>query len=212
MSTEKLGIIATGVANLASVQAAFKRLGVQTARLNEPREVLDASRVILPGVGAFAPAMNALRERGIDEALRERIEAGRATLGICLGMQLFGLASSESPGVEGLGCIPFESKRFPDDVRVPHFGWNRVEADPNARFLRSGYLYFANSYRVPDSVSERLGDWALARADYGGPFVAAFERGDVLACQFHPELSGAMGSALLGRWLEGTRPQGASKC
>ena len=87
--------------------------------------------------------------------------------------------------------------RFPESVRVPQFGWNHVTANTDCRLIASGHAYFANSYRL----AERPSGWAVATADHGGTFVAAMERGALLACQFHPELSGAYGHALLSRWI-----------
>jgi imidazole glycerol phosphate synthase glutamine amidotransferase subunit len=192
-------VVRTGTANLASVLAALERVGAACALTDDPEVVRHAERVVLPGVGAFAAAIDALRDRGLDAALRERIEAGRATLGICLGLQLFFEASDESPGAVGLGLLPGTVRRFSGagGVRIPQLGWNRVEPDSGCALLTAGYAYFANSYRV-DAVPE---GWRAAYTPHGERFVAAFERGRVLACQFHPELSGAWGHDLLRRWL-----------
>ncbi|MBC7794343.1 MAG: imidazole glycerol phosphate synthase HisHF, partial [Clostridia bacterium] len=107
-------------------------------------------------------------------------------------------SSTESPGATGMNVITAEVTRFEGEVRVPQLGWNQVAAGDGARYLRDGVAYFANSYRI---VSASTG-WVTATADYAGTFVAAAERGSVLACQFHPELSGAWGAELLKRWLE----------
>jgi imidazole glycerol phosphate synthase glutamine amidotransferase subunit len=192
-------VVRTGTANLASVLASLERVGAACALTDDPREVERADRVVLPGVGAFAAAMESLRTTGLDHALRARIEAGRRTLGICLGLQLFFEGSEESPGVEGLGILPGTVRRFTSTtVRVPQLGWNAVEPSSGCVLLTAGHAYFANSYRV-DAVPS---DWRAAYTDHGERFVSAFERGRVLACQFHPELSGAYGHALLRRWLE----------
>ena len=135
--------------------------------------------------------------------MRERVAAGRPTLAICLGMQLLGTASEESPGAEGLGVFPATARRFPSTVVAPQLGWNEVRPAEGARILARGYAYFANSYRL-ESVPD---GWTGTLADHGGPFVAALERGDVVACQFHPELSGAFGRGLLTRWLGGGGPR-----
>jgi imidazole glycerol phosphate synthase glutamine amidotransferase subunit len=121
-----------------------------------------------------------------------------------VGLQVLCDASEESPGVPGLGLVPGTVRRFPSTVRVPQFGWNRVEAPPGG-FLESGYAYYANSYRLDAAPA----GWTAATSDHGGPFVGALRRGDVLACQFHPELSGAWGLAMLGRWLRGETAGGA---
>jgi len=120
------------------------------------------------------------------------------TLAICLGLQLFAARSAESPGVTGLARWPLAVEAFPRSVRVPQLGWNRVTADGNCRILRDGTFYFANSYRLTESPAATRAAWG----EHGGRFVAAMEDGPLLACQFHPELSGPAGADLLGRWLE----------
>jgi imidazole glycerol phosphate synthase glutamine amidotransferase subunit len=191
-----VSIVSTGIANIASVQAAFRRLGVETVLTGDPDDVRHASHVMLPGVGAFGPGMATLKDHGLDEALSERAAEDKPLMAICLGLQLLGQLSEESPGVSGLGVYPGQARRFSDEVRVPHFGWNAVEPARPMRFLTTGYAYFANSYRVMDAP---LG-WDVAWTEYDGPFVAAMERGNLLACQFHPELSGPWGLELLRRW------------
>lgn len=191
-------VVPTGVANSASVLAALRRLGAEPAVAVDGDAVRTAPHVVLPGVGAFAAAAAALAERGLGAALRERVAAGRSTLAICLGLQLLCSASEESPGVAGLGLVPDVVRRFPAHVRVPQLGWNDV-APVDGAALPAGTAYFANSYRL-----ERVpAGWQGACSDHGGPFVAALARGGVLACQFHPELSGAYGERLLRRWLAG---------
>jgi imidazole glycerol phosphate synthase glutamine amidotransferase subunit len=191
-------IVRTGVANLASVVAAFRRLGVEPAFSSRPEEVASAEAVVLPGVGAFEAAMHALRAAGLDAAIRDRVLAGRPTLCVCLGLQLLCEGSEEAPRMSGLGVIPHMVTRYPDSVRVPQLGWNRVEPEQGCRMLVSGYGYFANSYRLADAPT----GWEVAWSDHGGRFVAAMERDGVLACQFHLELSGPWGLSLLGRWLD----------
>jgi imidazole glycerol phosphate synthase glutamine amidotransferase subunit len=113
-------------------------------------------------------------------------------------MQLLCRESEESPGARGLDIVDSAVTRFGDEVRVPQLGWNQVEPAPGSRFVEPGWAYFANSYRI-----DRVPDgWVGATTDYGGGFVSALERGDVLACQFHPELSGPWGARLISRWLE----------
>lgn len=144
--------------------------------------------------------MDRLNEAGLVDALRRRLAEQRPTLCVCLGMQLLFETSDESPGALGLGCVTGHVSRFPDEVRVPQLGWNQVEVDPSARLIQSGFAYFANSFRAKAPPA----GWTAAMADYAGPFVAAMERGPVLACQFHPELSGKWGQSLVQRWLEDT--------
>jgi imidazole glycerol phosphate synthase glutamine amidotransferase subunit len=197
-------VVRTGTANLASVLAGLTRAGGRPVLTDSPEDVRRADRVMLPGVGAFGAAAAELAAKGLIDALRERATAGRPTMGICLGMQLFAENSEESPGVPGLGVFPGAILRFRDEsVRIPQLGWNRIEPEPGCRLLRAGHVYFANSYRLARAPA----GWHVARSTHGEPFVAALERGPVLVCQFHPELSGAFGRELLSRWLDaGARP------
>ena len=197
MSAPEVVVVPTGTANLASVRAALARLGARPRLAEDAAMVEDATHVVLPGVGSFGAAMAGLREAGFDAALAARVNAGRATLAMCVGLQVLFEASEESPNAAGLAVLPGRVGRFPDAVRVPQFGWNRVVPEPGCRLLELGYAYFANSYRVLEAPG-----CAVAAAEHGGPFVAALERDGVLACQFHPELSGAYGHRLIARWLE----------
>ena len=200
-------VVSTGVANVASVVAGLYRAGGIPRLTDEAREVVRADRVVLPGVGAFAAGMRRLREAGLGAALRERVAAGGATLAICLGLQLLCDGSQEDAGCDGLGVLPGYVSRFPESASIPHLGWNRIEPNPDCRLLRSGYAYFANSFRLADGPA----GWSTAHAEHGGRFVAAVEKAGVLACQFHPELSGRWGTELLRRWL-GTDLRGGRSC
>jgi len=209
MDARTVVVVRTGVANVASITAALARLGVATVVTARPDEVERASMVVLPGVGAFGAGMSALCGAGLAEVLRGRVVAGRATLAVCLGMQLLCESSHESPGTAGLGVIHGSIERFGDGVRVPQVGWNRVHAGPGCTAVESGWAYFANSYRMRSAPD----GWEAAMSEYGGGFVAALERGPVVACQFHPELSGPWGLALMRRWMERARiGEGVSSC
>jgi imidazole glycerol-phosphate synthase subunit HisF len=192
-------IVDSGVANLASIAGAFHRLGVTPVVSADPAVVRDAARVVVPGVGAFGTGMAALRSRGLDAVIRDHASRGTPILGICLGMQLLCEGSEETPGVTGLGVIAGTCRRLPADVRIPHLGWNRVTPEPEARLLAPGIAAFANSY----GLREGPAGWTTAWTTHGAPFIAALERGTTIACQFHPELSGSYGAALLERWLTG---------
>lgn len=199
-------VVQTGTANIASVLAGLRRAGARPVVDNDPARLARADRVVVPGVGALAAAMSRLGRDGLIGVLRDRVSAGRPTLAVCLGLQLLCRSSEESEGVAGLGVLEAEVQRFRGDVRVPQMGWNRVVPGKDCRYLEPGYAYFANSYRLtgaPDS-------WNTAWSDHGGPFVAAVEKGDVVACQFHPELSGSWGRDLLVRWLAGSSAGGSS--
>lgn len=192
-------VVPTGTANTASILAGFRRLGGAPAIARSPDDVASADHVVLPGVGSFGAAMAEVDRVGMRDILRERLSEGRPTLAVCVGMQLLAEVSEESDDVRGLGHIDNPIGRFPDEVRVPQLGWNQVRASEGCRFVTDGWAYFANSYRIESLPS----GWAGAIANYGGEFVAAMERGDVLACQFHPELSGAWGSGVLAAWFQG---------
>lgn len=191
-------VVPTGTANIASVLAAFRRLGVTPALARDAGEVESASRVVLPGVGSFGAAAVEVDRRGMRKVMHDRIEQGRPTLAVCVGMQLLAHHSEEGDGNRGIGVLSQNVTRFTDEVRVPQMGWNRVDPEPGSRFVVEGWAYFANSFRldvVPDG-------WVGSLSEHGGRFVSALERDGVLACQFHPELSGTWGAALLSRWLE----------
>jgi imidazole glycerol-phosphate synthase subunit HisH len=190
-------VVPTGTANLASVRAALVRLGARPRLAEDAAMIEDATHVVLPGVGSFGATMAGLREAGFDAPLAARVKDGRATLAMCVGLQVLFEASDESPDATGLAALPGRVGRFADSVRVPQFGWNRITPEPGCRLLEPGYAYFANSYRVVEAPG-----CAIATAEHGGRFVAALEQGRVLACQFHPELSDAYGQELIARWLE----------
>ena len=194
MSETQVVIIDTGIANTASVSAAFERLGCAVTLTHDAALVRDASLVVLPGVGSFGAGM---RSHGLDGVVIERVQQNRPLLGICLGLQLLCVSSEESPGIEGLGVINADVTRFPASVRTPQHGWNRVG---------DGYAYFSNTYRIESIPPE----WSGELSEHGGPFLACLRRGTTLACQFHPELSGAWGANLLSNWIETAKE--ASPC
>ncbi len=195
--TEPITIIDTGIANTASVSAAFQRLGFAVTVSNDASQVRDSLRVVLPGVGSFGAGIRALRAFGLDQVVIDRVEQNKPLLGICLGLQLLCISSQESPGVAGLGIIKSEVTRFSASVRTPQHGWNCVEDD---------YAYFSNTYRI-ESIPT---GWSGKLSDHGGPFVASLQRGTTLACQYHPELSGAWGASVLQEWIQNS--QEASLC
>lgn len=197
--SSSLTLIPTGTANTASVVAAFRRLGIEPEVTSDPAAVEQAERVVLPGVGSFGAAGGAIDDQGVSDNLARRVAQGHPTLAVCVGMQLLAVESEESPGARGLGVIDVRVTRFDDRVRIPQLGWNTVEPEPGSRYLEPGWAYFANSYRLEGAPD----GWTVATTDHGGRFVSAIERGEVLACQFHPELSGDWGLAMLDRWLSG---------
>lgn len=197
MNSRETVIIETGVANTASMTAALERLGAPVSVVRDPAVVREAPFVVLPGVGAFDEGVRRLEESGLGDAVRERIDNDKPLLAVCLGMQLLAAGSEEGSGSAGLRVFPGVAARFPESVMVPQLGWNRVGASGGRFVTEDGFACFANSYRITASPA----GWQAAECDYGGTFIAALERGHVLACQFHPELSGAWGERLLARWL-----------
>lgn len=194
----EVAIIDNGGANIASLRYALDRLGADS-RLTADPEVLNAApRVILPGVGAAADAMQRLETAGLVATIRG---LRQPVLGICLGMQLL-FESSEEGDTRCLGLIAGRVQRFPqrDGYPVPHMGWNQVEfavAEPLLRGIDTGdYVYFVHGYAAP------VGPWTVATTDYGGPFSSVVRRGNFAGAQFHPERSGTAGSRLLANFLE----------
>ena len=173
------------------------RLGIEARISSEPDDMRRASKIVLPGVGAFDTGMNRLRESGLAEPIRERVIGdGVPLLGICLGMQFLAGGSAEG-ATKGLGWLDAEVVRFESppgqNLKVPHMGWNYVEARPGSPLFRDvpepHRFYFVHSYHL---VARRMSDVA-AVATHGRPFVAAVEHGNVLGVQFHPEKSHRFG-------------------
>jgi len=192
-------IVDYGMGNLRSVQKAFERIGVEARITQDAREVRDADRLVLPGVGGFRDAILELRKLSFVEPLREFIASGRPFLGICLGLQLLFDVSYEEGEHEGLGIISGDVVRFelPREFKVPHMGWNQVTRTRHSELLKDlpdgTHFYFVHSYYVRPSDPEVV----LLTADYGGTFCAAVQRGNLFATQFHPEKSQEVGSRLL---------------
>jgi cyclase len=182
------------------MMAALQRNGADAYVCADPQGIVDADYAVLPGVGAFGPVAERLRASGLGPAFASRIRAEKPTLAVCLGMQLVFEASEESPGEPGIGALPGTFKAFGPEVRSPLFGWNLV-SDAGSFLSEPGWAYFAHSYRLEEVPP----GWKAASSEYGGPYAAALEKGPMLLCQFHPELSGDWGGRLLARWL-GTEP------
>ncbi|MEM9691759.1 MAG: imidazole glycerol phosphate synthase subunit HisH [Myxococcota bacterium] len=195
MTAIPIAIIDTRAANLASVEAGLSRVGFAPHRTVDKGEVERAAHVVLPGVGAFGEGAKQLEELGLIDPLRQRLDDNRPLLAVCLGLQLLFESSEESEGARGLGVFRGRVERFREATIVPQLGWNKVEG---GRLVEPGYAYFANSYRVSAAPQGTVASFA----HHGERFVAAIEKGRLLACQFHPELSGAWGHALLERWRE----------
>jgi imidazole glycerol phosphate synthase glutamine amidotransferase subunit len=172
-----------GAGNVRSVIAAFSRLGADAAVVETPEAIADADLAVLPGVGSAASAMGVLRARGLDEALRARVTAGRPTLGICLGLQLALEETDEDGGVAGLGLLPGRAVRLRAS-RVPRIGWAPVDPDGEA-------YYFAHSYAAETPAATATSEGIVAEA----------AAGSFRGVQFHPEKSGPAGARFLERCL-----------
>jgi imidazole glycerol-phosphate synthase subunit HisH len=194
-------VVDYGAGNLASVRLAFERLGSKVLVTSDPAAVLDAERVVFPGVGAIGTAMKRLNDLQLADALRDVVARGTAFLGICLGTQIIFERSEEDGGTEGLGILPGRVQMFqagPSGAKVPQIGWNGVRfARPHPVFegIRSGAeFYFVHSY-YPVPADRRH---VLAETDYAGATIASVVgRRNLVATQFHPERSGRIGLELL---------------
>ncbi|NNE09180.1 MAG: imidazole glycerol phosphate synthase subunit HisH [Gemmatimonadetes bacterium] len=204
MSRIAVKVLSLGVSNRASIYSGLGKAGGEPDAIRSVREIRDAERLVVPGVGSFGAGMERLRIDGSDRALRARIEDGSPTLLVCLGMQLLAESSEESPGIDGLGVLPVRAVRFGGGLTVPQMGWNEVRLAPGGKnagagdaVLAEGQAYFANSYCLREAPDTGTTAWA----EYDRPFLAAWRKGATVACQFHPELSGAWGIDWLRRWL-----------
>lgn len=203
-----LVIVDYNAGNLRSVQRACAAANLDAVVKADPESLLQASRIIFPGVGHAQSTMETLVERGLDQALTEAMKRGIPLLGICVGAQVI-LESSEESSIPCLGWFPGQTRRFrlaDPTLKVPHIGWNEVRATtghPLLAPLKPGdEFYFVHSYYLAPSEPERV----LATSDYGGEFCCAMGKDNVFATQFHPEKSGRLGLELLerfSRW-EGT--------
>ncbi|BAE74401.1 Imidazole glycerol phosphate synthase subunit HisH [Sodalis glossinidius str. 'morsitans'] len=191
-------VLDTGCANLFSVTAAIRRLGYEPVVSSNADIVLQADKLFLPGVGTAQAAMDQLRERELIALIKT---CAQQVLGICLGMQLLGIASDENGGVSTLGIIDAPVTRMADaGLPLPHMGWNQVTAQASNRLFRGiddgSYFYFVHGYAMPLCAA------TIAHASYGAPFTAAVEQDNFFGVQFHPERSGAAGRQLLKNFLE----------
>lgn len=199
-----IAIIDYDAGNLRSVEKALEALGQQVIVTKDAETIRQAEKVILPGVGAFGDAMANLQRLGLVEVIRETAASGKPFLGICLGLQLLFEDSDETPGVPGLGILRGHIKRIPEQpgLKVPHMGWNNLELHHDGALFRGlpehPYVYFVHSYYLeaedPDIVT--------ATAEYGVTIHASVQRGNLFACQFHPEKSSQIGLAILKNFAE----------
>ncbi|MGH9103396.1 MAG: imidazole glycerol phosphate synthase subunit HisH [Acidimicrobiales bacterium] len=197
-----LAVLDYGIGNLRSAERALRAVGADATLVTEPGQARGAAGVVLPGVGAFGRAAQALRDTGLDAVALDALDRGLPFLGICVGLQLLYVSSEEDPGVRGLGIFDAAVVRLPGGTKLPQMQWNVLDAVPGraSRLLGEGgvgtWVYFVHSY------APQLGPETVATCDYGGTVVAAVESGALWGTQFHPEKSGAAGLSLLRRFVE----------
>lgn len=195
-------VIDSGVANLRSACNALVRLGATIKVAETPKDLAGASKIVLPGVGAFAAGMEALRKGGFVEPIRDHAALGTPILGICLGMQMLFKRSLEMGTHDGLGLLQGTVVRFPIETpKVPHIGWNQLQHDDQPRILKNvesgSYAYFVHSF-----YAQTLPENVLSYTEYGVAFPAVVGRGNVYGMQFHPEKSQVTGLRILKNFLE----------
>lgn len=195
-----IAVVDYDVGNIRSVLFALRRLQRDAELTDNPSLLQDADGLILPGVGAFAPAMDQLRERGLDDVVCQFADSGRPLLGICLGHQLLFSESEEHGLHEGLNLLPGQVVRFERGLKVPHMGWNQVDQTAACSLfedIESGeFFYFAHSYYTLPAESEV----SVGSTDYGRTFTSVASRDNVFGAQFHPEKSGAVGLKMLSNF------------
>lgn len=199
-----IAIIDYDAGNIKSVEKALLALGEQVTVTRDCGKILDADGVILPGVGAFGDAMERLESYGLVETIHQVAQRQMPFLGICLGLQLMFDSSEESPGVQGLGLLPGRIVRIPDEggLKVPHIGWNSLKYPHQGRLFKGlpedAYVYFVHSYYL-QAQEESI---VKATTEYGTLIHASVEKGNIFACQFHPEKSSGVGMKILQNFIE----------
>ena len=198
-------IIDYGVGNLFSLKSSLRAIGIDADYTGNPAEIRKADKLILPGVGAFRDAREALRSTGLDRVVQEEAGKGKPLMGICLRMQMLFDRSYEFGEYEGLGLIPGEivpmEGRIPKDLPIPHIGWNELmlkQPSPLMKNTANGdYVYFVHSY-----YAETPAEYVIATTDYGVEMTAAVQKDNVYGCQFHPEKSSEVGLSILKAFCE----------
>ena len=199
-----IAIIDYGAGNLQSVKKALDYLGYENTVTQDKEIIETASHIILPGVGSFGDAMESIRERGLEEIIKDSASGKKPFLGICLGLQLLFEESEESPNVKGLGVFKGRITTIPKDLglKVPHMGWNSVSLKQNDGIFKNiknnSYFYFVHSYYLSDADEEIV----AGTTEYGVKIECAVQKGLVCATQFHPEKSSEVGLQLLRNFME----------
>lgn len=198
-----IAIIDYDAGNIKSVEKACQFLGEEVVVTRDRETIMAADGVILPGVGAFGDAMEKLHSYQLVNTVKDVANSGKPFLGICLGLQLMFESSDEAPGVEGLGILPGKIVRIPDgeDIKVPHIGWNSLQYPNKGRLYKdideNSFVYFVHSYYLQAKEPEIV----VASTEYGVTIQASVEKGNVFACQFHPEKSSTVGLKILENFI-----------
>ena len=198
-------IIDYGVGNLFSLRSSLRAIGIDADYTGDPAEIRKADKLILPGVGAFRDAREALRNTGLDRVVQEEAGKGKPLMGICLGMQMLFDRSYEYGEYEGLGLIPGEivpmEGRIPKELPIPHIGWNELALKQSSPLMKNtdngDYVYFVHSY-----YAETPAEYVIATTDYGVEMTAAVQKDNVYGCQFQPEKSSDVGLSILKAFCE----------
>ena len=199
-----IAIIDYDAGNIKSVEKAFQFLKQDVILTRDAGQILNADAVVLPGVGSFGDAMKKLENYGLIDIIHKVVEKNIPFLGICLGLQLLFDSSEESPGVKGLGVLPGRIVKIPDDqgLKVPHIGWNSLKYPKPGRLIEGikeeEYVYFVHSYYLVADTD----DIVTATTDYVANIHASVEKGNVFACQFHPEKSSDVGLKILSNFIK----------
>ena len=198
-----IAIIDYDAGNIKSVEKAIQSLGEEVIVTRDADVLLNAKKVILPGVGAFGDAMDKIRSYGLEEVIHRIVKKGTPFLGICLGLQLMFEESDETPGVKGLGILPGKILRIPEaeDLKIPHMGWNSLHFEKETKLFagikEGAYVYFVHSYYLK-AQDESI---VAASTEYATHIHAAVEQDNVFACQFHPEKSSDVGLMILKNFI-----------
>jgi len=198
----RVAIIDYGVGNLRSVEKAFAAMNCEAVVSDDERVLREAERLVLPGVGAFAACMKALKERDFDELVRERVGEGTPLLGVCVGMQMLFEESEEFGQSEGLGLLRGRVRRFTNELLVPQMGWNQVRKTSAHPLLVNiedkTFFYFVHSYYCDAADAQDV----IGETEYGVPYSSIVARGNICGVQFHPEKSQRAGLQLLRNFAE----------
>lgn len=199
-----IAIIDYDAGNIKSVEKAIQKLGYESLITRDKDVILNAEKVILPGVGSFGDAMEKIRAYGLEDVIKAVVNKGTPFLGICLGLQLIYESSEESEGVKGLSLLKGKIKKIPEGEykKIPHMGWNSLKINPNGKLFKGipddSYVYFVHSYYLQADE----GNTVMATTEYNTTIHASVEKDNIFACQFHPEKSSDVGLTIMKNFLE----------